>query len=330
MALHMNQEAYTKAQELISQGKINADGDWSFDSDDQNALLEAVDNDWDEFAKWFLVYDDEHDKETFARYAYPYGKQGEIWRRGVIAVKSRAAQQDYTALVERADNLLEAIDEELEDNRSSEALERRYVPLERVETRAGENGEMYIEGYPIVYDSYAPLWGFREVIRQGAATEALKDADEIVLWNHDPAAPMARRSNGTLEVKETEQGVWIRADVSKTRWGRDGYESIQNGVTTKMSFAFSVDRDGEQWNVEEVEGVEIETREIVKFSAIYDYSPVSYPAYEDTSVLARSKERALRNRPQRGTPAAGDTEASVQRRIRYRERQIQIQEAQNA
>ena len=120
---------------------------------------------------------------------------------------------------------------------------------------------------------------------------------------------MARRSNGTLEVKEDDRGVFIRADVSKTIWGRNGYEAIKNKVIDKMSFAFDVDPDGEKWRIDEVEGVKIETREIIQFDHIYDYSPVSYPAYKQTIVDARSKELALRNKPDLG--ALGEAGAAA-------------------
>jgi len=186
--------------------------------------------------------------------------------------------------------------------------ERRFLPFGQEMRVVEEDGKMIIEGYPIVYNEYAPIWMFREIIRPGAATEALKTADEMVLWDHESAQPMARRSAGTLEAKEDEHGVFIRADVSQTVWGRNGYEAIKNKVIDKMSFAFTVDRSGENWITEEVEGVKIETREIIKFAGLFDYSPVSYPAYKQTSVDARSKELATRHKPE---PAAAGNDGAV-------------------
>jgi HK97 family phage prohead protease len=174
-------------------------------------------------------------------------------------------------------------------------------------TTKTEDRKMIIEGYPIVYEKYANLWWFREIIRKGAATEALKRSDELVLWNHETGQPMAAKKNGTLEVKEDERGVFIRADVSKTVWGRDGYEAIQNGIIDKMSFAFEIARNGDNWYWEDFDGVEIEVREIKRFQEIFDYSPVSYPAYKDTKVIAKSKTLALRNRPEPGAPGEDNT-----------------------
>lgn len=301
MPLKINQKAVSQAKSLISAGKINSGSDWSFSASDGNTLFSSVDEDWSQFALWFLVEDTDSDEETKARYKYPYGKNGKIWRRAVIAIKQRASAEDFNQLVETADKLLQAIDEKIgkeEDSFSDEGIERRFFPVTEMRLSTDEEGHMYVEGYPIVYDKYADLWGFREIIKKGAAKKALEKSDEYILWNHAADQPMAAKKNGTLEAKEDDKGVFIRAEVSKTIWGRNGYEAIQNGVVDKMSFAFRVAKNGERWSFKD----NIDTREILEYDEILDYSPVTYPAYKDTTVIARSKELALRNKPESGTP----------------------------
>ena len=185
--------------------------------------------------------------------------------------------------------------------------ERRYFPITEIRALE-EDSKLIIEGYPIVYEQYADIWGFKEIIRKGAATNALKRSDELVLWDHESGQPMAARKNGTLEAKEDEKGVFIRADVSKTVWGRQGYEAIKNGVINQMSFAFDVEK--ENWFHEQVDDEEeIEIREILEFLTLYDYSPVSYPAYKGTQVEAHCKELAFRNKPK--PEASGEASAAV-------------------
>ena len=189
-----------------------------------------------------------------------------------------------------------------------EKKERRFLPIQEMRT-SEEDGKMIIEGYPIVYEKKAYLWGWIEIVHRGAATEALKKSDEIVLWDHESGKPMARRKNGTLEVTEDSKGVHIRADVSKTVWGRDGYEAIKNGVVDKMSFAFTT--KDQKWTTETKDGECMDLREIFSFDELYDYSPVSYPAYDDTELQARSKEIAFRNKPEpetsgESTPTGGE------------------------
>jgi len=306
MAITVNSKGVAHAKSLIAAGKIN-EGAWSFSSADGNALL--GDNDWAEYGRWFLAVDSDADPETKDHFKYPFGKKGEIYRRGVIAAKQRATAQGLTAMADAADGLLTAIDKKLgKEEESIETVERRFLPIGEMRVAKGDNGSMIIEGYPILYEVYASLWGFREIIRKGAATEALKHADELVLWDHESSLPMARRSAGTLEAKEDEKGVFIRADVSKTIWGRNGYEAILNGVINRMSFAFVIDKD--QWSWEGEGDQRIEVREILSFANIYDYSPVSYPAYKETIVSARARALAIRNRPQLEASSEADAAAS--------------------
>jgi HK97 family phage prohead protease len=168
-------------------------------------------------------------------------------------------------------------------------MERRFLSVEL--RAAGEDNEMIVEGYPIVYDQETNLGYCREKIAQGAATDALKRSNEFVLFNHDPNQPLARRANGTLEVKEDEKGVFIRADLSKSSRGAAMYEDIKNGLIDKMSFAFTCAKD--TW--------EDDLRTVEEFGELFDYSPVTYPAYEQTAIMARSKDEALRNRPEVST-----------------------------
>jgi phage head maturation protease len=64
-----------------------------------------------------------------------------------------------------------------------------------------------------------------------------------------------------------------------------------------MSFAFTVEKD--EWDED--------LRTVVNFRELYDYSPVTYPAYEQTNILARSAEEATRTRPKVST----ETEATA-------------------
>lgn len=163
-------------------------------------------------------------------------------------------------------------------------IERRFIDVKEI--RAADEG-MIIEGYPIVYNVEAEIGGyFRESIAKGAATNAFARSDEIVLFNHDSNFPLARKSNGTLTVTEDDHGVKIKADVSGSARGREAHEMIQNGLISKMSFAFSVEK--ESWVTAQEGGMDL--RIIDEFREIFDYSPVTYPAYKQTEVQARSAE----------------------------------------
>lgn len=192
-------------------------------------------------------------------------------------------------------------EDDMKKKQFENTTERRFIDLSSREFRAvKEDDKLYIEGYPIVYGERTILWpGVAEIIEQGAATEALKKRNTKVYWNHSTSKPMAGFKNGTLEVKEDDHGVWMRADVSGTVWGREGYEAIDSGIVAEMSFGFRVAREGQEWTEEENEdGSVLDIRKIKQFSDIPDFSPVSEPAYPTTEVYARSKDLICRDKPE--------------------------------
>jgi len=108
--MKVNKAGVSNARALINAGDVDLTGAWSFSAADGNKLLGENGDDWANFAKWHLAEDESADEETKARYKYPFGKNGKVYRRGVIAAKSRAAQQGDTAIEEAADALLTLID----------------------------------------------------------------------------------------------------------------------------------------------------------------------------------------------------------------------------
>lgn len=170
-------------------------------------------------------------------------------------------------------------------------IERRYIDPIEVEFRASnDDGKMTVEGRPIIYESRTIIYpGFAEVIEKNAASEALNEKMAYLLWQHDPAQPMASYKNDTLQHTEDERGVRIVADCSQTTWGRDGYEAVRNGIITKMSFAFRVE-DQEWEEIKNPDGSILNVRHIIKFEKIFDFSPVTFPAYNDTEIFKRAHE----------------------------------------
>jgi len=108
--------------------------------------------------------------------------------------------------------------------------EIRFLSSQPVELRAGENGSPGIlEGYAAVYDSVTDIGGyFREVIRPGAFTRAIRDNQDVrALWNHDTGTILGRRSAGTLSVSEDERGLQFSLQLPDTTAGRDAAVSIE-------------------------------------------------------------------------------------------------------
>ena len=149
-----------------------------------------------------------------------------------------------------------------------------------------DGGKMIIEGYAAVYDDETLIgdeeWGFYESIERGAFDGA------NIKYNHSDAVPiLARTRNKSLELKTDDKGLFIHAELLDTQDNIDMYKRIKAGLIDKMSFAFTVRKEGETW-----EKGKTPKRSIKKFDRIFDVSVVDTPAYENTSIYARSLELA--------------------------------------
>lgn len=175
-----------------------------------------------------------------------------------------------------------------------------------VEVREGENGEATIEGVAAVFDSLSEnLGGFREQILPGAFDET-DMSDVRGLFNHDSNFVLGRNVSKTLRLKRTERGLEYSIDLPDTQTIRDlVLEPIKRGDIDQSSFGFIVGRGNDEWD-ENDDGVLIRT--IKKFRQLFDVSPVTFPAYQDTTVGARSMKSFLENREKMVEQAASELE----------------------
>jgi len=155
-----------------------------------------------------------------------------------------------------------------------------------------DDGKRFIEGYAILYEHRSKLifeWGnvFFEQIARGALDEVLVDPklDVIHTPNHNYDQVIARTTSGTLKLVNDERGLKYIAEVPNTTFGNDLYESIKRGDIFESSFTFYVDKEGESWDIDN-EGNDLRT--INKISVLRETSSVTWGAYPDTEVAARS------------------------------------------
>ena len=160
------------------------------------------------------------------------------------------------------------------------APERRG--LEISELRADADGGT-IQGYAAIFDDWSEdLGGFREIIRAGAFKKTIKDgADVRALFNHDPNLLLGRTRSGTLVLIEDNRGLHMTITPPDTEWARGLRESIKRGDVSQSSFAFSTVSDN--WFTED----EKPKRELLEVK-LFDVSPVTYPAYPQTTVGSRA------------------------------------------
>lgn len=190
-------------------------------------------------------------------------------------------------------------------------LETRFYSVD-LETREEDDGEIgVIYGRPIVYNSRTNLGPFDEVIEVGALDNA--DLNDVRLClNHDTGYVYARsrrnNANNTMRLIPNGSGLDIEADlaIGKSPKAQDYYSAAQRGDMSGMSFMFSV--DDEEW-----EGLDTDhpLRRIRAIASVVEVSMVTFPAYQATSIGARSSDalenaQAVLERARRSVSPEGD------------------------
>ena len=197
-------------------------------------------------------------------------------------------------------------------------IERRYV---LGELRAIEEGTPRIVGYAARFNQLSEVLGnFREQIAPGFF-DGVEQDDVRALFNHDPNYVLGRTTAGTLRLSQDENGLAVDITPPDTQWARDLLTSIKRGDVSQMSFAFTVAENGDKW--EKVEGGWIRT--LLRKKRVLDVSPVTYPAYPQTSAAARSKIETLQHEVTPSDQAApGGAEDTVKARQAARRRFIEL------
>jgi HK97 family phage prohead protease len=157
---------------------------------------------------------------------------------------------------------------------------------------------------------------FRERIEPGAFDQTL-GADVRALVNHDPNLILGRTLSGTLRLSSDDHGLRYEVDPPQTSYASDLLESVRRGDVTQSSFAFRVIAD--EWEPAERSG-ELPLRRIQQVE-LFDVSPVTYPAYTQTSVSARASDMAQALAAPPEAPPAVDANGVIERehlRLRVR------------
>lgn len=180
------------------------------------------------------------------------------------------------------------------DNKERRALKLSF----EIRSEDEQNKEVEIFGYAALFNSRTNLGWMDEVVMPGAFDSCMEN-DVRCLLNHDSNIVLGRGNNNVQSYEEKkssmligvdEKGLWyrVRLDLENPNH-KATYLSIKRGDITQSSFGFTVKESA--W--EKMPEGENNLRKIVKVEQLYDVSPVTYPAYEQTDVSV-----ALRSAPQ--------------------------------
>jgi hypothetical protein len=172
------------------------------------------------------------------------------------------------------------VEEMEENNERMQQVRSQYgdaVELRVSEVRAASDDTLTISGYAAMFDDVTDLGYFNERIARGAFDGVMED-DVRLLINH-AGVPLARTTNGTLDLEVDDNGLRYTARLADTTEGRDLYKLIKRGDISQSSFAFTI--EDEEWDRKQ------NLRTIKRMGSLLDVSPVTYPAYPTTTVAAR-------------------------------------------
>lgn len=173
-------------------------------------------------------------------------------------------------------------------------FEFRAFSIDRVEVRENQEGkeEMILQGIPCTFGKETVLykgkqWELREVIEKGAFDGA--DMSDVIFNYNHCGRVYARTRNQSLKLEVKDDGLHMQATLMNEDEGHQQlFRDIKNGLIDKMSFAFVAD-DKKREFIEQSEGPNIELCTVTKMRKIYDVSAVDIPAYDTTSISARSR-----------------------------------------
>ena len=166
-------------------------------------------------------------------------------------------------------------------------LKNQVRSLGKLQTRADNNetDEMKIEGYFVVFNSETKLF---ENYYEEISDKAFKDIDLTdirALADHDTAKVLGRTKSQTLSLSVDEKGLYGEITINKNdSEAVNLYERVKRGDIDQCSFGFNIldetmdtRSDGStKWTITEIE--------------LFEVSVVTFPAYADTAVEARSEQ----------------------------------------
>lgn len=162
----------------------------------------------------------------------------------------------------------------------------------------GDGDGRTMAGYPILFDTWTEINGwegqFMERIAPGALNKTLADrGDQVkVLFNHGMDPTIGEKPLGRANVMRVdERGLYAEVPLARTSYNDDLLELMRTGVLDGMSFRFSVVK--EEWDDiperSKSNPDALPERTITELK-LYEFGPVTFPAYAATSVGVRSQQ----------------------------------------
>ncbi len=222
--MKLNKEGFKFAKELIEKGEWKQSEEWEPPTpEEENEYIEK--HGFEEFGKWHLGIREEANEETKQRYAFIFTSDfKKVDRRGLIAIRQRAAQFGYEEIFDAAGDLLELIDggkksfiayikKDVDNSTSNKENEKEYwfvLTNDKVD-RVGD--VVKIEG--IIIDNFIN--------------------NPVVLFSHDQSKPIGVVTK--IEKKENSLIIAIRF-AKNDDFSRKIENLVNEGILRAVSIGF--------------------------------------------------------------------------------------------
>lgn len=149
-----------------------------------------------------------------------------------------------------------------------------------------DSGDLIIEGYFAVFDSnYEIAPGLTESIAPGAFQNSLAN-DVRALTNHDTTLVLGRTKAHTLEISEDSHGLFGRVKINPNdQDAMNLYQRVKRGDVDQCSFGFDITEEESSYREDG------SAHWTIKDVILYEVSCCTFPAYQETSISARSAQR---------------------------------------
>ncbi|CEN27812.1 MAG: HK97 family phage prohead protease [Lactococcus lactis] len=165
-------------------------------------------------------------------------------------------------------------------------LKNQFRSIGKLNTRDNTNDdEMKITGYFVVFNSETKLYEnmFEEI--SDKAFENIDLSDIRALADHDTAKVLGRTKSQTLSLSVDEKGLFGEILINKDDTEAVNlYQRVKRGDIDQCSFGFNILNETME---QRADGT---TKWIITEIELFEVSVVTFPAYDNTSVEARSNQ----------------------------------------
>lgn len=165
-------------------------------------------------------------------------------------------------------------------------MERRTLTMAANFEHRSEGDKKFISGYFAVFNStYQMCPGISESIAPGAFDETIND-DIRCLIDHESRLVLGRTKAGTYKLRIDAKGLWGEVEINqKDSDAMNLYHRVQRKDVDQCSIGFEILQDSVEhredgschWTIEKLK--------------LYEGTVCTFPAYEETSVEARSRQK---------------------------------------